>query len=132
MNQIKSFYEYKIGDKSDIGDTIMLICGSTENIIVYINENNFIEFIYHLLKINANKIKLKLHSLQSKISKELPEKVQDSLVKRLGSVFYIALNANDENEAMSYFKDIEILIKNAKTGKNPKFTFYLGQSFIQF
>ena len=129
MEEVISYQKYKNGDISPFGNKIKFIYGRTENIMVYLTEHNSISSSYHSLKIDDTKIILKLRKLENQISSELPEELIDSLLRHLGTVTFAALCANNEDEAIACFKDIESKIKSAKTPEESK-VYFLSWSII--
>ena len=122
-----SYEDYKVGMETSTGGIIERIIEKNDLGIIYINQDKQLGYEYDddSVKVNIRKVHAKFDLLYYKIKDDLSEETQKKLTHELGSMFFYALNSENDKEALSYFKDIGYKIKNIKTEKESKLIFII-------
>lgn len=102
------------------GQPIVDVISQSTNAIVALSLSGGLVFEYSAALPNSEKITNKFHSLDSKLSRNLPDSLFKTLQRELGAALYSALLSENVDAAMSCFVSIEERIAKVKEPEQAK------------
>jgi len=102
------------------GKQIVNIIAHSAEVIVAVSITGGIVFEYHNTPPNPERLINKFHSIDSKLSRDLPAELFNKLQHELGSAIYAALLSESEIEGIECFNHIEEKIESVKDPEQAK------------